>query len=46
MSYVDCGIYGSDECGMLVMYYMQYCMSVSAVVSACMFCIEEVYRSL
>ena len=34
------------ECGMLVMYCMQCCMSVSAVCSAWKYCLEEVYRCL
>ena len=34
------------ECGMFVMYCMQCCMSVSAVFSAWMWCLEEVYRCL
>ena len=34
------------ECGMFVMYCMQCCMSVSAVCSAWMWCLEEVYRCL
>ena len=34
------------ECGMLVMYCMQCCMSVSPVCSAWMCCLEEVYKCL
>ena len=34
------------ECGMFVMNCMQCCMSVSAVCSAWMWCLEEVYRCL
>ena len=34
------------ECGMFVMYCMQCCMSVSAVCSAWIWCLEEVYRFL
>ena len=35
-----------NECGMFVMYCMQCCMSVSAVCSAWMCCLEEVYTIL
>ena len=34
------------ECGMFVMYCMQCCMSMSAICSAWMWCLEEVYRCL
>ena len=34
------------DCGMFVMYCMQCCMSVSAVFSAWMCCLEEVYTCL
>ena len=34
------------ERGMFVMYYMHWCMSVSAVCSAWMCCLEEVYKCL
>ena len=34
------------ECGIFVMCCMQCCMSVSAVCSAWMCCLEEVYRCL
>ena len=34
------------ECGMFVMYCMQCCMSMSAVCSAWIYCLEEVYKCL
>ena len=34
------------ECGMFVMYCIQCCMSVSAVLSAWMWCLGEIYRCL
>ena len=34
------------ECGMFVMYCMQCCISVSAVGSAWMYCLEKVYKCL
>ena len=34
------------ECGMFVMYCKQCCMSVSAVYSAWMCCLVEVYKCL